>query len=183
MDFINIEAEIKLNKRAIKNRIEKSGFTKEQLEKAFTLTRLKDELLEINEDGLIDMRQYDADTEEFDIVITANNKARHKMNDMFYGMCSFLDFDYEELIEIQRLKEETQVLEEIKEDGGFGIIIDTEKDVEYYLFKTEFSKIVIYSWSVCDRRIKDLEEKDIKEYNILNDENVKEKINELKNEI
>lgn len=183
MDFINIEAEIKINERAIKNRIEKSGFTKEQLEKAFELTRLKDELLEINEDGLIDMRQYDADTEEFDIVITANNKARHKMNDMFYGMCSFLDFDYEELIEIQRLKEETQVLEEIKEDGGFGIIIDTEKDVEYYLFKTEFSKIVIYSWSVCDRRIKDLEEKDIKEYNILNDENVKEKINELKNEI
>lgn len=180
MDFINIEAEIKINERAIKNRIEKSGFTKEQLEKAFELTRLKDELLEINEDGLIDMRQYDADTEEFDIVITANNKARHKMHNMFYSMCRLFDFDYEELIEIQRLEEETRVLKEAKRDGGFGIIIDGEKDVEYYLFKTGiFSKIVIYSWSVCDRRIKDLEESDIEEY-ILNDENVKEKINELK---
>ena len=174
MDFINIEKVIELNNKAIKNRIEKSGLTKEQLEKGFELTRLKDEVLEINENGLIDMHKYDADTEEFDIVITANSQAQHKMTNMFNNMCKLLDFDYEELIEIQRLKEETELFEEIYEDEGFGIRIDTEVNYVYYLF----GKGTIYRWTTLNPCVKDLELTDVEDY-ILTDKYVKKAIETL----
>ena len=165
---------IALNKKAIKNRIEKSGLTKKQLEKGFKLTRLKDEVLKINENGIIDMYKYDADTEEFDIIITANSQARHKITNMFNDMCKLLDFDYEELIGIQRLKEETELFEEIYEDEGFGIRIDTEVDDVYYLF----GKGTIYSWTTLNPCVEDLELKDVEDW-ILEDEYVKKAIEKL----
>lgn len=174
IDFIDIAKEIELNKKAIENRIEKSGLTKEQIDKGYKLMRLEDKVLELDEDEVIDVCKFEPDTEEWHLAIKANVEARRKVRNMFYSMCKLLDFDYEELIEIQRLKEETQILEEVYEDNGVEIRIEGEEDCQYYLF----GKGTIYSWTILNSRVKDLELKDVEDY-ILTNKYVKKAIETL----
>lgn len=120
---------------------------------------------------MIDDQSFRDNHEKFEVATAANAKSHHLIGNIFNRMCKLLDFDYEEVIEIRRMEEYIELLEEIQENKGFVIIIEEEEWCgSFYFFENGAT------YRMTDGRIFDVD--NIPDF-LLKDERVKREVEKL----